>query len=79
MAYFFLSEETKVQISVFWERRGDNHFRKASKIADMNMKNKTPVSLYELIVKGLKEAIENEKNKGKEIGKRDNQVNFDKQ
>lgn len=25
------------------------------------MKNKTPVSLYELIVKGLKEAIENEK------------------
>ena len=29
------------------------------------MKNKTPVSLYELIVKGLKEAIENEKNKGK--------------
>lgn len=31
------------------------------------MKNKAPVSLYELIVNGLKEAIENEKNKGKEI------------
>lgn len=36
-------------------------------------------TIYELIVKGLKEAIENEKNKGKEIEKRDNQVNFDKQ
>lgn len=35
------------------------------------MKNKTPVSLYGLIVKGLKEAIENEKNKGKEIEKRE--------
>lgn len=43
------------------------------------MKNKTPVSLYELIVNGLKEAIENEKNKGKKIEKRGNQVNFDKQ
>lgn len=29
------------------------------------MKNKTPVSLYELIVKGLKEAIENEKIKAR--------------
>ena len=43
------------------------------------MKNKTHVSLYELIVKGLKEAIENEKNKGKKIEKRGNQVNLDKQ
>lgn len=35
---FFSSEETKVQISVFWKRRGDNHLRKASKSADVNKK-----------------------------------------